>query len=66
MAVPVSTPITGDQVELAKERWILARATHLDSLVDKLTEPRVWVRSRVSRSSAAFRIFVTSCGSASR
>lgn len=41
MAVPVSTPITGDQVELAKERLILARATHLDSLVDKLTEPRV-------------------------
>ncbi|GAB2677331.1 ATP-binding protein [Nocardia goodfellowii] len=30
-----------DHVEEAKERLILARATHLDSLIDKLTEPRV-------------------------
>ncbi len=33
--------ITLDHVEEAKERLILARATHLDSLVDKLNQPRV-------------------------
>jgi len=41
MAVPVTSPITVDHLEQAKERLILARATHLDSLVDKLREPRV-------------------------
>ncbi len=41
MAVPVSEPITADHVEQAKERLILARATHLDSLVARLYEPRV-------------------------
>ncbi len=41
MAVPAPEPITLDHVEQAKERLILARATHLDSLVEKLTEPRV-------------------------
>lgn len=41
MAVPVSETITAEHVEEAKERLILARATHLDSLVAKLMEPRV-------------------------
>ena len=37
----VEGPITNAHVEAAKERLILARATHLDSLVSKLVEPRV-------------------------
>jgi hypothetical protein len=41
MAVPAPQPITAAHVEQAKERLILARATHLDSLVAKLNEPRV-------------------------
>nr|WP_322779026.1 AAA family ATPase [Frankia sp. Cas4] len=41
MAVSVSTPITVDHLEQAKERLILARATHLDSLAARLAEPRV-------------------------
>ena len=41
MALPVSETITAEHVEEAKERLILARATHLDSLVAKLMEPRV-------------------------
>jgi hypothetical protein len=41
MAVPPSEPITAAHVDEAKERLILARATHLDSLVDKLMQPRV-------------------------
>ena len=41
MAVPLSEPITAAHVDTAKERLILARATHLDSLVAKLMEPRV-------------------------
>lgn len=41
MAVPTSTTVTVDHVEEAKERLIQARATHLDSLADKLGEPRV-------------------------
>jgi hypothetical protein len=41
MAVPASEPIRVDHVEEAKERLILARATHLDSLAAKLVEPRV-------------------------
>lgn len=34
-------PITREHVEEARERLILARATHLDSLVARLREPRV-------------------------
>ena len=34
-------PITPDLVEEAKERLIAQRQTHLDSLVDKINEPRV-------------------------
>ena len=34
-------PITAAHVDTAKERLILARATHLDSLASKLNEPRV-------------------------
>ncbi|MDW8228858.1 MAG: ATP-binding protein [Saprospiraceae bacterium] len=34
-------PITADMVEEAKERLIEQRQTHLDSLVDKINEPRV-------------------------
>ncbi|WP_239310243.1 MULTISPECIES: ATP-binding protein [unclassified Frankia] len=41
LAVPVTQPITVEHLETAKERLILARATHLDSLAAKLTEPRV-------------------------
>ncbi|MEZ4300637.1 MAG: ATP-binding protein [Polyangiaceae bacterium] len=41
MAVPSELPITAAHVDQAKERLILARATHLDSLVAKLMEPRV-------------------------
>jgi hypothetical protein len=41
MAVPVTEPITVDHLDQAKERLILARATHLDSLAAKLAEPRV-------------------------
>ena len=36
-----SEPITVDHMEQAKERLILARATHLDSLAARLAEPRV-------------------------
>jgi hypothetical protein len=41
MAVPVTEPVTVDHMDQAKERLILARATHLDSLAAKLAEPRV-------------------------
>lgn len=41
IAVPASEPITEGHVEAAKERLILARATHLDSLVARLCEPRL-------------------------
>jgi hypothetical protein len=41
MAVPLGDPITAAHVEQAKERLILARATHLDSLAHKLADPRV-------------------------
>ncbi|MET8422550.1 ATP-binding protein [Nocardia sp. NPDC004860] len=37
----VRETITLEHVETAKERLILARATHLDSLIDKLNQPRV-------------------------
>jgi hypothetical protein len=39
--VPPSETITIDHIEEAKERLILARATHLDSLVARLMETRV-------------------------
>jgi len=41
MKIPPPTAITVDHLEEAKERLILARATHLDSLVARLHEPRV-------------------------
>ncbi|EYF04684.1 AAA family ATPase [Chondromyces apiculatus] len=41
LSVPVTAPITAAHVEQARERLIHARATHLDSLAHKLTEPRV-------------------------
>ena len=41
MAVPPTETITGAHVDQARERLILARATHLDSLVARLHEPRV-------------------------
>jgi hypothetical protein len=41
LAVPASEPITVDHMDQVKERLILARATHLDSLAAKLAEPRV-------------------------
>lgn len=37
----IESSITDEHIDAAKERLILARATHLDSLVDKLTDPRV-------------------------
>ena len=37
----VTGPITRAHVDEAKERLVLARATHVDSLVSKLSEPRV-------------------------
>ena len=39
--VPPSEPITAAHLDEAKERLILARQTHLDSLVARLHEPRV-------------------------
>ena len=41
MGIAAPEPITAGHVETAKERLILARATHLDSLVDKLHQARV-------------------------
>jgi DNA polymerase III delta prime subunit len=41
MQVRPPAPITAGHIEEAKERLILARATHLDSLVARLSEPRV-------------------------
>jgi hypothetical protein len=41
IGVPPAEPITVEHVEQAKERLILARATHLDSLAAKLAESRV-------------------------
>ena len=41
MRVPPSETISAEHVEAAKERLILARQTHLDSLVARLQEPRV-------------------------
>jgi len=39
--IPVSEPITVDHIEKAKERLILARATHIDSLLARLREEPV-------------------------
>jgi hypothetical protein len=39
--LPIIPPITPDQIELAKETLIRRQDTHLDSLVDRLREPRV-------------------------
>jgi len=36
-----SLPITAEALEAAKERLVASRATHLDQLADKLSEPRV-------------------------
>jgi hypothetical protein len=41
LAIAPPAPITIDHIEEAKEQLILERATHLDSLVHKLREPRV-------------------------
>lgn len=41
MKIPAPEPITAEHVDQAKERLILARATHLDSLLARLREPRV-------------------------
>ncbi|SBW25736.1 AAA ATPase [Candidatus Protofrankia californiensis] len=41
IGVPTAEPITAEQVEQAKERLILARATHLDSLAARLADSRV-------------------------
>ena len=41
MGVKPPTPITRESIDEAKERLILARATHLDSLVARLHETRV-------------------------
>jgi hypothetical protein len=41
MNIAPPEPITAAHMEQAKERLILARATHLDSLVARLQEPRV-------------------------
>lgn len=41
MAVPVREPVTAQHVEEAKERLILARPTHFESLGKRLTERRV-------------------------
>jgi hypothetical protein len=41
IAIPPSEAITDAHMDEAKERLILARATHLDSLVARLLEPRV-------------------------
>jgi len=41
MKLPAPDPITAVHIDEAKERLILARATHLDSLLARLAEPRV-------------------------
>ncbi|MCK9878709.1 AAA-like domain-containing protein [Frankia sp. Ag45/Mut15] len=41
MRVPTTTSITTDHIDEATERIILTRATHVDSLLDKLRDPRV-------------------------
>ncbi len=39
--VPAPAPITGDDIDRAKEALALSRTTHLDNLVKRLHEPRV-------------------------
>jgi hypothetical protein len=39
--VATPEPVTAEHLDLARERLILARATHLDSLAARLAEPRV-------------------------
>jgi ATPase family associated with various cellular activities (AAA) len=41
MRISAPTPITGSHVDDAAERIIVARETHVDSLLDKLRDPRV-------------------------
>ena len=41
IGVPATEPITGAHLDTAKERLILSRATHLDSLLARLQEERV-------------------------
>jgi hypothetical protein len=41
ISVPVTEPITAAHMDTAKERLILSRATHLDSLLARLQEDRV-------------------------
>lgn len=41
MQIKTPEPITAEHVDQAKDRLILARATHLDSLAARLHEPRV-------------------------
>jgi DNA polymerase III delta prime subunit len=41
MGVPLGEAVAAEHIEEAKERLVLARETHLDSLVSKLLEPRV-------------------------
>ena len=41
LGVEPPEPITAEHVDEAKERLVLVRATHLDSLVARLVEPRV-------------------------
>src|SRR5215468_5592964 len=41
VGVPAAEPVTAEHMEQAKERLILERATHLDSLAAKLAESRV-------------------------
>jgi hypothetical protein len=41
LAVPPAEAVTAEHLDEAKERLIFARATHLDSLVARLMEPRV-------------------------
>ncbi|MCK6506278.1 ATP-binding protein [Myxococcota bacterium] len=39
--IPAPTPITGDDIDRAKQALVLSRTTHLDNLVKRLHEPRV-------------------------
>jgi hypothetical protein len=41
LQVPPAEPVTVAHVDAARERLVLARATHLDSLLSRLTEDRV-------------------------
>lgn len=41
MRIEPPEPVTADHIDTAKERLVLAQATHLDSLAARLREPRV-------------------------